>query len=595
MTLEEVLGSFDERRDPFNEHSVERAVNQLRSQLKDKGEEPDEKFMAESMAFGFMEDCKNSGWGTYFGPMMVMPNEKGQMMESPSVQLVTEDMLKSWSQRAKKAKHPILRARYAGLVWDFSKRVTGNTGKPDMPRIVIDATIEIATKNLHQYENDVITKLERSLSLALSLNDTERAEKVRDTIILYEDSIAKDDKRGLWGFAFDLLMENKCISLSDDQEKKIIADLEARLGRVSDTSGKYKLNPFAAESAALRLGRYYRKLGRGDDVKRVLLRYGNAFLKLAELSEALVGSSWLQKVHSVYLQFGMKAEADEITIPLRKTGKKCKDEMKAISGEIKVSKEKMDKYIEFMVGGGLEVALNRIASNYIPKREEVVEQIKKISKEHPISFLMPAVIQDNKGQPVAQIGSLEEDIDGHVVRHTGQNMVFSAFFLRKVIEGLKAKYKLSAKKILDHIYISPIFEVGKRSIIEAGLKAYFKKDYLVAVHLLIPQIEDAVRNLVEFTGGVIYKKGRSGGLFLKTFDEILHDEIVIQSLGENAVLYLRILFTDQRGWNLRNSVCHGISPADSFNSTIADRVFHTLLLLGQLRQTDSKKGNQEQD
>ncbi|MGB0789569.1 MAG: DUF4209 domain-containing protein, partial [Marinirhabdus sp.] len=38
---------------------------------------------------------------------------------------------------------------------------------------------------------------------------------------------------------------------------------------------------------------------------------------------------------------------------------------------------------------------------------------------------------------------------------------------------------------------------------------------------------------------------------LKTFDDILRDEIVKQVLGEDIQIYLRVLFTDQRGWNLR--------------------------------------------
>jgi hypothetical protein len=514
-------------------------------------------------------------------------------MESPSIQRVTEEMIKYWSQRAKEAKHPILKARYGGLVWDFSRHITGKRAIPEMARIVIDATIKIASKNLHRYETDVITKLERALSLALSLNDNKRIEKVRDVIISYEDSIAKDDKPGLWGFAFDLLLENKSITLFENQEKKIIADLEARLERVSDTSDKSKLDPFGSEAAALRLARYYRKLNRSNKVKIVLQKYGNAFLKVAESAAALVASSWLQKVHSVYLQFGMKEEADQIVVQLRKTGKKCKDEMKTISGEVKISKEKIDKHIEDMVAGGLEVSFNRIAFNYVPERDKVIDQVKKLSKKHVFQYLTTAVLQDNKGRPVAQIGPLHEDLDGHVIRQTSQNMAFTAFFLKRVMEELGAKYKLTPTKILDHLYVSPIFEEGKKSIIEKGLEAYLKKEYLIAVHLLIPQIEDAVRNLVEITGGAIYKKGRSGGLFLKTFDEILHDEMVIQSLGENTVFYLRILFTDPRGWNLRNSVCHGISSADSFNSTIADRVFHTLLLLGQLRKTNSDKCNQK--
>lgn len=593
VRLRETLRSYDECVEAFCEHDVQSAVNALRKELEDNGEKIGEEFVAESMAFGFMEDYKdeNTGWGTYFGPMMVMQREDGQWIESPSIQLVTEAMLKCWADRAIDAKHPILRVRYAGLVWDFSHRVTGKSAAPEMARIVIDGTISIAAGRVHKYEVDVITKLGRALSLALSLNDSKRVAKVRDAIISYEDTIAEDDKRGLCGFAFDLLLEDKRIPLFEGQEEKIISELEARLERVSDTSDKSKLDPFASEATGLRLARYYRKKDKGDDVKRVLQRYGGAFLHLAESAAALVASSWLRKVHSVYLEFGMKAEADQVAIRLREVGKKCKDEMKVISGEVKIPEEDIDKYVEAMVAGGPEVALNRMAYHYVPKRDEIVKEIKRVSKEHPISFLMPAVIQDEKGRAVAQIGSLEDDLDGHVIRQSCQDMAFSALFLGKVIGEVRKRYRIGAKKILAEVYRSPIFDLGKKPLIEAGLKAYFRHDYAVAVHVLIPQIEDAIRNLVEITGGPIYKRGRSGGLFLKTFDEVLRDERVSGSLGEDAVLYLRVLFTDPRGWNLRNSVCHGMSPADSFTPAIADRVLHSMLLLAQLRGRNSQRDN----
>jgi hypothetical protein len=40
-------------------------------------------------------------------------------------------------------------------------------------------------------------------------------------------------------------------------------------------------------------------------------------------------------------------------------------------------------------------------------------------------------------------------------------------------------------------------------------------------------------------------------------------ETVKQCFGDNLSFYFRILLTDQRGWNMRNNVCHGISPANA--------------------------------
>ena len=131
-------------------------------------------------------------------------------------------------------------------------------------------------------------------------------------------------------------------------------------------------------------------------------------------------------------------------------------------------------------------------------------------------------------------------------------------------------------------------------IVSAGLQAFLESNHIVAAHLLIPQIEDALRNLVEMAGGSIYKPNRSGGLSLKTLDEVLRDDIITQVLGENTAFYLRVLLTDQRGWNIRNTVCHGMAPAGYFTTDLSDRVLHVLILLGIIRPKESSMDSQNE-
>jgi len=583
-TLQECLAQLEDKSGQMAEHDVSTAVRALR-QKNNQGEPPME-WLAEAMAFDFCENYRNkdTGWGTYFGPMMVMPDESGQMIESPSIRRVTAEMLDYWTKRAKESKHPILRARYAGLVWDFTKEVTGQAAGVEIAHIRIDSIVEIAASNCHKYETDVITKLEHALYLAIRLNDTFRIARVRDAILEYEDKVAEDDKPGLWGFSFDLLWKNKKANLTDDQKSKIISDLEERLGNVSDLSGDGAIDPWAAEAAAVRLAKHYRVLNRPEEIKRVLTKYGAAFEKMAEPAAAMLASAWMQQVHRVYQEFGLRDEANRILTKIRKLGPKVNDDLKPISAEFSITKKEMNQYVEAMIEGDLERALQRVVVKYIPRRDETEKQIKDLSSKAVMTFLFTKQLQDHKGRPIATIGSLENDLDGHVISQTAQNMQISAIFLRQVMTALIDKFSLTSDHVLDYVYESPLFEDDKKGIIARGLKAYFDNEALVAIHLLIPQIEDAIRNLVEYMGGTILKPGRNGGLYLKTFDELLRDTRVTDALSSDVALYFRILFTDPRGVNLRNNVCHGISPADSLGIGLADRVLHAMLILAQVRE-----------
>lgn len=141
--------------------------------------------------------------------------------------------------------------------------------------------------------------------------------------------------------------------------------------------------------------------------------------------------------------------------------------------------------------------------------------------------------------------------------------------------------------LTDFVLASPIFEETKKDLIHAGLQAYLDQDYISAIHILVPQTEAAIRSLVELTGGATSKRNRQGGLQLRTFDDLLRDEEVKECFGIDLSFYFRVLLTEQRGWNIRNDVCHAISPSGAFNCSVADRVVHVILCLAQVRVTET--------
>jgi len=535
----------------------------------------------ELMAFDFTEDYPDdkSEWGTYFGPMFVLPNKEGKMVEYPSIQKITPEILSYWEKRAKESKNPVFKQRYSNLVWDFSERVTGKKPHYSIAQIFIDSVIEIAEKDLHKYETDVIEKLERALSLGLSINDKERINKLIDTIISYERKIAEDDKPSLWGFSYEYLVRNKKVPLPEDKKNNIINDLEKRFARLLDSNDHW-----AAQRAALLLVDYYSKLGNKEKVKEILVKLGEVFQKQAKKASPLIASAWLEQLYHLFLQYGLKNEADAISFKIKELGKQSRSEFKEIKSSIEIPKEELQKYIEWLIDGDLDTVLIKVAINYIPKKDEVIKQIQDLSKKAPLSFLFSQVIVDADGRHVATVGSLEEDMDGDIVLQISQNMQISSFFLRETLNALIQKFDLTSEKLVDYLYKSPIFENSRKEFLIRGIQAYLKGDFLVSIHILIPQIEATIRNLAEKIGVPILRPSRSGGFFYKTLDELLRDSKIIEVLGEDLCLYFRVLLTHPRGWNLRNDVCHGISHIEIFNQDTADRVLHALLCLALVKE-----------
>ena len=559
---------------PLEQTSEIEISSRIREFTKEFGQNPPAALFFEQFAFDFIEDYPRNkgGWGTYFGPLAIFNKEY------PDIKEITPKTIEYWKRRIGETTHPILKARYSDLVWDFSEKISGEKPHYSIAQIFADSVMEIAEKDLHKDPVNVIKKLERALSLLLAINDKRRIEKIKKVIISYENKIAEDDKPGLWGFSYNLLVKDKKIQLSGDEETEIIRSLEQRFERLLNNR-----NIEAAKKAAILLADYYKRK-RPEKVKDILLDFGNIFQQVTEQASAIMRLVWLTELHNLYLQHGLKDEADKILIKIKELGGKSISELKEIKVPEEISKKEIDNFINKLTEGDLETALKRTISYFIPRRNNVIKQLEEISKEASIYFCFTKEIQDSEGRMVATLKPLQDDREGNIVFQISQNMNIECFLLEKVIDVLIQRFNLNEEVIVSYLYTSPIFEDKRRVFLIRGIKAYLDRDFLTALHILIPQIESLIRSLAEKLKVPVLKPSQTGGFHYRLLDDLLRDENLIKVLGEDMCLYLRVLLTDPRGWNLRNEICHGISPLEAFNRKNSDRIFHALLCLSLVRE-----------
>ncbi len=584
MSLQNILSQYDsiDKKD-FDEHIVEASLRSLSTS--DNIQETDPELFTEIMAFRFYENSTKNDWGTYFGPMVVWNNDDGTVIESPSLSVVTESIIKYWEKRGLESVNPILTARYLGLVWDFHYKICDSIPSYTIGTAYIQSLLKIANEDYHKREVDVIEKLKRALTLSISFNNLELINDCKLAIISYDKRHSVDSKPGLWARAYDLLIDNKKLHLTEEEEGSLILELENKLARM--TSGE-KVDIWGADIAAERLANYYKKKNQQDQLYRVLTTILDAYEKTMNEKTSMQVSAGLEHLYKLFIKFNFKEEAEKILLELRALGPKVAAELKPISVSHDLPQDEIDKYIGQMTSGSLEQVLYKIVAEFIPSKEEAKRLVLQYSKTHPLLYIVGSQqIQDEKGRVIATIGSIEDDLEGHIVQQISQNLSMSSIFLRWVIQETIQKHNLDVENITDFISKSPVIEENRLTIIKEGLNAYFNGNFLSAIHLIIPQIEEAIRNLVEMVGGGVLKPSRTGGYNLRTFDDILRDKLVCEVFGEDITNYLIVLFTDQRGWNLRNNVCHGLANPNTFDYQTADRVLHALLFIGTLRTKES--------
>lgn len=589
MTLNEILASFESRTDHFHEVEISDAIRKA-LKANELTADPKEDIYAEMDAFDFHEDAAewDHGWGLYYGPGATFPKPGGGKVEVPALAAITNATIEHWKRRATESRHPLLRNRYADLVWELSHTVTGRRATADFPRIAIDAAIELSARDSVS-QPTVFEKLERALRLALSLNDSDRVSRLVETLIAYESRRAEDAKPGTWGRAFALLLEDLELPLKHSDEAHLVGDLEARLARVAQKGPVF--NPHAAERTALQLANYYRRQNRPDDSRRVLRMNADAHVELAQEASGLPASAWLEEVMRQYEAFGLKDEAAALQPALREAHLRASGELRETRHTVEVPPEETARLIEGITSGTLDDAVRRITTYFVVDRDVAERLVLDIARDAPIQALITRVILDDEGRPESQVGSIEEDLDGHVALHMTNTISFQQLWLRPAFQRLVDRHNPTLDQWCAIIFASPVFEPPQQDLVRRGVECFLHGDIIGAAHILVPQIEQAVRRLVILVGGSHLKPAKKHGLHYRLLHELLGDPAIERVLSKRTVRYLQVLLTDPRGFNLRNIIAHGYMPAERFTAIVADRLMHAVLVLALVRKQAPPDGS----
>ena len=576
--IAEALASFDALPDGFTEAAVADALRKVRDAVPD---EHRHRWWAEWAASLFREvEDGESVWGTAFGPMSVLQSEAGETMYAPDIKDADVSTIDHWAQRAAESKHPILKARYADLVWEFAA-IAANR-KPDVnhARAAIDAYID-ASRLECRSAIQPIQYVTRALNLALATSDKARIAAVVEATFVLHDRVASPGQAGTSPFLFDNLMARKGIVLTDTQTAKVIDGLENVL-RVSSVFGGDAFNQISAEGAASRLAQHYRRLGQPAEAHRVWRAFGTAIEQAAEQVSPMLALGWLHPVLAMYVREGLRADAARVTRFLSGNQDRLSKEFKGISADFSIPAEKMKEYVDDLTEGGLDNALGTIAVKFISSASQARELLDEGAKRTPFQSMMP-IQKIRDGHVVAVIGSVEGDPEGRLVNQLALNISIQTIFLLATVDRMLERYAPEASGIASWVCACGLF-AGRETLIEEGVQAFLAGDDLKAVHVLLPQIESGLR---ELAGSVMIPTKRlvlqSGVMEDRNLSDILGDPDFQSVADEEMVLYLKALLNDKRGHNIRNEVMHGVVPAAYFNRSISVRILHVILLLGVIR------------
>jgi len=260
----------------------------------------------------------------------------------------------------------------------------------------------------------------------------------------------------------------------------------------------------------------------------------------------------------------------ELRAKLSESGEKSLDEMGVIQSPGVDISQLADNARNSVKGKPLLEALKAFANlHHGVKAKEMRDSALERIRDHPLQALMPATVMSRNGRVIAKrpgmsMGSTLSSDDEIVIR---AEMIRDYGILVSIVvqgdiwpahEVLLAEHRLRESDFTNLAKQSPIVPEGREGLFGKALFAGYDRDFVTALHILVPQIEHMVRVHLKAAGAKTTTLGIDGienENGLSTLMELPEAEKVF---GANLCFEFRALLCDAFGPNLRNELAHGL-------------------------------------
>lgn len=535
-------------------------------------------------------------WGIGFGPVSTRRMADGSDLHGPDAKGVDREMIDFWAARSEATPHPALRARYADLSREMS--ILWNRSHPDervplrrdLAQRAAQAYLDIVALGRDEGDAHAWIHLDRAAFLALWVNDKELATAVKAAIFTYGRTQRQAGTSRWWDID-NLVVSQPKLDITLEENAELITWLNEALSAYSDIGDPERFDPHMALDAAEGLIRRH-----GDKGKELglaaLRKAGAAFEEMAAKAPALVAGAWLQSMSLRYRLAGLDDDATRVDLMILARARDASKRTMATpprrlpqptTAPAQVPHVDVDRD-EFIIAGltdksGID-SIEQIARHLMAPEGHLRASEIASGENLGLAGLSPIDKADSDGFTTATIGPAGQDLEGRMVYFAAWYMSQRSPELDGAFKAAVAKWGVDAVAIIDFLGQCPLFLPRLRGLLAAGIEAWFAGDDMKAIHVLVPQVEAAVREMLIAAGASPMKRDdRDGGFQSMGMGAILVHDALIKAMDPTLRLHLRSLYTAPKGHNLRNELAHGLAMPSLFGRGLANWVVHSLLAI----------------
>lgn len=173
------------------------------------------------------------------------------------------------------------------------------------------------------------------------------------------------------------------------------------------------------------------------------------------------------------------------------------------------------------------------------------EYFRKIHKSYGQSLVTDFTIDNPKVQ------------DSMLLQYDLWTQYVAVSIVLPALDVLYVEHCFTEGDFLEFVRLSPIVPADRHEIIAKGLFAGYNSDFLSAMHILAPQVENIVRQALREYVETIHTD-EEGIEDEKALGTLLDKKEAKEVMGEDLVYSLQAIFTLKAGPNIRNRIAHGL-------------------------------------
>ncbi len=506
---------------------------------------------------------KSDSFTEPFGPMFVLQGSRSAIVED-----FNDNQLGVLSEIIKDINDPELKARIADVLWIRRKDYK-------VSQIAVESYLESATRlESPEHWTQPAERIERALRLSVSLGKKSQIlSKVIEHIERVLEKYNGDDPLFLSQNLMGLLLEfNQGNPVTYEQ-------MSERIALKAESEGNY----YKARSLWETRAKWLKTANDNDEEVKALVNAAETYVKEAEQAVAgeprshLVASSHLQSAIEAYRRIGGYSDRiRELHNILLEYQAKSLAEMGVIKSDGIDLSEAIQNSINRVKGKPFyDAVFDFVLMVHSPKVSELRRQVEELAAKHPLQHLVSGVIVNENGKVIARHSDMyskdpderERAIQENMFRHASfHHQIYTHSIVEPVRVQLCEEHSIRLDNFLKIVSNNPFVPEGREYIFAQGLKAGMLGDYLTALHLLIPQIENSLRHILTRMGEITSGIDSKGIQDERSLNITLYSDSILKVFSEDIVFDLKGLLVERFGANLRNRMAHGLMEHHSFYS-----------------------------